>query len=524
MAYCPHCGSLTNDGAKFCGNCGGVLQASQPQAVQPVAQPQPQQQPQAQPQPQPVNQQPVQQAVPPVAEPVSQPVQNAPKTKNNGLCTAGFVLSLLGVFLFGITTLFGLIFSVIGLISVGKKKENGKGKAIAGIILSLFMVIVVVAGIIVLKTNNPVTDFIGRTFGIYPNYKAPDYEDFATKEGWIVVEDESYIVFDAEKNTVKYCMSYLETEDFYISGHYKMLTGKKAFKYLTEELGDSGITKDKLDELIGENEEYFEDSLIAITCDYEEYIYDGEVQDDFEPKTTHLYGFYTLIDKNEQVFDAIKIYNLGSGGTYTLIKENQFWDYRVDEPDPTDATEETSEPTDWTDPINETDFTDPEDETDYTDPEDETEPTENTASDYENIVGDSITGTVTLVPGAWAVWQEADGGLDGSILSRYQRMNIDTETIFNLTTFDIKVDPDSVSYTAESAKQNLESEGVMIKDYGETTIGGYKAYIVTGKYQDGMNLSVWFFADSNGYLHYISVEYYDSDYASYEMVRDTYTL
>ena len=25
-------------------------------------------------------------------------------------------------------------------------------------------------------------------------------------------------------------MSYLETEDFYISGHYMMLTGKKAFK------------------------------------------------------------------------------------------------------------------------------------------------------------------------------------------------------------------------------------------------------------------------------------------------------
>ena len=43
-------------------------------------------------------------------------------------------------------------------------------------------------------------------------------------------------------------------------------------------------------------------------------------------------------------------------------------------------------------------------------------------------------------------------------------------------------------------------------------------------YEDGMYLTVWYFVDEYTMLHYISVEYYDSDIASYEMVRDTYNL
>ena len=58
----------------------------------------------------------------------------------------------------------------------------------------------------------------------------------------------------------------------------------------------------------------------------------------------------------------------------------------------------------------------------------------------------------------------------------------------------------------------------------ESKIGGYKAYSVTGQYSDGMYLTLWYFVDNNNKLHYISVEYFDSDIASYEMVRDTYRL
>ena len=511
MAFCPNCGSPTNDGAKFCNNCGGALPITQPQAAQPATQPV---QPQQQPQPQPVQQQPViiqQPIVQPVIQPVVQPVQSAPKEKTNGFCSAGFVLSLLGVFLFGITTLFGLIFSIVGLISASKKKQKGKGKAIAGIILALLMVIVGVAVYFVLKTDNPISDFLGSNFGFNLNYEAPDYEDYTTKDGWVLIEDESYIEFNSKKNTLKYCKSYLEKEDFYASGHYEMFTGKKAFNYLTKSLGDSGLTKDELDDLIDDNDRYLEDSLIAITCDYEKYIFDGEVLDDFEPRTTHLYGFYTLIVQGENVFDAIEIYNLESGGSYTLIKESQFRYYVSDMPDTTDPTGEITETTDWTDPT---------DETGYTDPTDETEPTEITTSDDENIVGDSITGTVTLPQGKWAVWQEADGGLNDSIKSRYQRINMETQTIINLTVFDF----DSLAAIADSTKQSMESEGAVINIYGQDFIGGYPAYAIIGQYQDGMFLAVWMFTDNNNNFHYISVEYYENDYIAYEMVRDTYTL
>ena len=108
MAFCTNCGAQNDEGSKFCNSCGAPLQFGQP--VQPQAQPA---QPEYQ---QPVYQQPVYQ------QPQVQPVQplyvqpmasNEPSVKKNGFCTAGFVLSLLGIFLVGTTSLFGLIFSIV---------------------------------------------------------------------------------------------------------------------------------------------------------------------------------------------------------------------------------------------------------------------------------------------------------------------------------------------------------------------------------------------------------------------------
>ena len=541
MAFCPNCGSAVNDGAKFCGSCGGALPIASPQAAKPAPQP-------VQPQPQPVQQQPVSQPVyqqpvqiqqvqqQPVSQPVyqqpvviqsqpqpavivqpaAQPVKASPKEKTNGFCSAGFVLSLLGLFLFGITSLFGLLFSIIGLISAGKKKQKGKGKAIAGIIMALLMVILAAAAVIVLKTKNPISDFIGSAIGVDLNYKAPEYDDFTTNEGWVLVEDETYIEFDSKDKTVKYCMNFREKEDFYVSGHYEMYTGKKARKYLTETLGDSGITEEELDEIIDEYDNFFEDNLVAITCEYEKFVFDGKVRKDFEPRTNHLFGFYTLIHQDENVFDNMMIMNIETDEIYTLIKESQYRDYVVDIQEPSG---------DLTDEYDEYDDYDDYDEyNEYDDDSRDDELTDNTTSDDEDIVGDNITGTVTITQGNWEVWREADGGLNDSIRSRHQRINIDTETIINLTAFDFTIDPEMLADTAGSTRQNMESEGVEIIDYGETTMAGYRAYTITGQYQDGMYLTVWLFTDSNDYLHYISVEYYDYDYASYEMVRDTYTM
>ena len=149
MALCPNCGALNNDGSKFCTSCGGPLPVAQP-APQPAAQPAPQasveipnpqnqywQQP-AQPQAVPVQQPqavPIVPAQPVYAQPITQPVQNkANKPKSNGLCTAGLVLSIIGWFTLGLTSIFGFLFSLIGLIVVSKKREPGKGKAIGAIV------------------------------------------------------------------------------------------------------------------------------------------------------------------------------------------------------------------------------------------------------------------------------------------------------------------------------------------------------------------------------------------------------
>ena len=512
MSFCPNCGSPTNDGAKFCRNCGSVLPAVPVKAVQP----------------QPVYQQPVQMQPQPVViqQPVVQPApQNTvpptgtQKEKTNGLCSAGFVLSLLGLFLFGITSLFGLIFSVIGLISANKKKQKGKGKAIAGIIMATLMIIAGIAVFFILRTNNPVTEFIQTTFGINLNHTVPDYVDYTVNDGWVLAEDESYIEFDSKHNSVKYCVSYHDTGNYYINGRYEIYTGKKAADYLTVKLGDSGVSERDLDYITKDDFGLSEDNLLAITCHYDEYIIDGKTQDKFQSRTTHLYGFYTLIEQNGKVFDAIRVTNIETGKTYTLIRIDQYADYVIPEDTSIETIEETTE-------YDETGYSDPVDDEDYDNDGDEyDEPDENYDSYDGDILGDALTGTVLLTQGEWETWTEADeSALDDYISSRHQMINVDTETLINLTAFNITVAPDMPASLTEGTRDEMETEGITIIEYGETVIGGYKAYMVTGQYQDGMYLTVMYFTDDNGYLHFISVEYYPNDTASYEMVKDTYTL
>lgn len=180
--YCESCGSFIPDGQSFCSNCGSPAPQAAPQ---PVAQPAPQPvaQPAVQPVAQPVAQsipvaQPVAQSVP-VAQPVAQavpvaqsvPVQPvyqqpvytqpvytqpvmvaaAPVKRGNGAATAGLVFGILALVLswipgFNIFTtalfgLLGLIFSIVGLV---KKNAGGKGKAVAGLILTVLAVIVTI--------------------------------------------------------------------------------------------------------------------------------------------------------------------------------------------------------------------------------------------------------------------------------------------------------------------------------------------------------------------------------------------
>ena len=59
------------------------------------------------------------------------------------------IVSLVSILFVGTTALIGLILSIIGLISAGKKNEKGKGQAITGIIVSSVLIVALLFGAIV---------------------------------------------------------------------------------------------------------------------------------------------------------------------------------------------------------------------------------------------------------------------------------------------------------------------------------------------------------------------------------------
>lgn len=65
--------------------------------------------------------------------------------KSNGMATAGFVISLVSLICCGGSSFLGLIFSIVGLVNAKNCDGEGKGLAIAGIIISsLFIIIFII--------------------------------------------------------------------------------------------------------------------------------------------------------------------------------------------------------------------------------------------------------------------------------------------------------------------------------------------------------------------------------------------
>ena len=58
----------------------------------------------------------------------------------NGIAIAGFVCSIVGFFTCGVTSIVGLILSIIGLNKSKESDGNGKGMAVAGIVLSSIII------------------------------------------------------------------------------------------------------------------------------------------------------------------------------------------------------------------------------------------------------------------------------------------------------------------------------------------------------------------------------------------------
>lgn len=105
--FCPNCGKELEKDAKFCASCGTTIGDDNS----------------------------------------TTPVNNGNVTVNvqnnsNGMAVAGFVISLVSFFLCcGSFNWLSLIFSIIGLVQAKSKNGNGKGLAIAGIVISCLVMV-----------------------------------------------------------------------------------------------------------------------------------------------------------------------------------------------------------------------------------------------------------------------------------------------------------------------------------------------------------------------------------------------
>lgn len=159
MAFCLKCGASYEEGTRFCEHCGAPIGNAEPE-VRPE----------------------------PVADtygsmdyksedqsysrrdqsfgandysqynndPYSPMIDNGfkPKAATNGMCLAGFIVSLVNLILCGIVSPISLILSIIGLASASKNGQAGKGLAIAGIVISsIFVVIGIISIIIIIATG-----------------------------------------------------------------------------------------------------------------------------------------------------------------------------------------------------------------------------------------------------------------------------------------------------------------------------------------------------------------------------------
>lgn len=150
MRFCGNCGTRLEDGMRFCPNCGAPTPEDAARTTtQTTAQTDAQTQTSGafagtQTASGTAN---TAQSEPLHAEVVTQAPTPAPKT--NGFAIAGLVLGICSILFgwlccFNITSVLGIVFSIIGLCQTSGGKGNGKGLAVAGLVLSILSILLLV--------------------------------------------------------------------------------------------------------------------------------------------------------------------------------------------------------------------------------------------------------------------------------------------------------------------------------------------------------------------------------------------
>lgn len=498
MPVCPNCGAYTN-GAKFCESCGAPLPVEQPQPAQPVqAQPvQPVQPQPAQPIPvQPVYSQPVQsmyqQPVP--VQPVyqqpqyaqsgqgyqpmgsyNQPVQ---KKSTNGACIAGFILGLVGLFTFGLTSLVGVIVSTIGVIIAFAKKQKGKVLGIIGLVLSLALCI---GWFLFIANADKISAYMdangeGSSFEEWLFDDSYDGKvEIISETDWIRKDNGSYLVFGAD-DQFTYYTDYRVLTDNYSTGTYEILFGYEAMDVIETRYSQYGITSDDICDDIDNNRSVNDVAKFMILVLHNDGLWiNGE--NTIEVKWDSVYMGYYDADRN-----VMNLTYLEDNKDCTFISFANFDESSIVMPD-----------------LN---------------------PTETNAFG-EDYWGNNQVGAVKLYQGEWNEVDEQDE-MGYSYLEKLQNYNPDNETRIQLSVISGQYDPSLAEEMAEEFQYTMEEYDCYVSEVEEINLGGYTAYEVSAQYEDGKYFTAWYFVDENLAMHYITAQYYDSDIEAYVLVRDTY--
>lgn len=130
--FCKNCGAKIEDNSKFCASCGSEIILETPiENNTPTQEQETIQNPN----------------VESTNNTQAENIENsAPRKKFSGKGIAGFVLSLVGLFIFGIPCgILGVVFSSIAMKETKTKNLRGKGLAIAGLVISIIDIVLTLA-------------------------------------------------------------------------------------------------------------------------------------------------------------------------------------------------------------------------------------------------------------------------------------------------------------------------------------------------------------------------------------------
>ena len=494
MSVCPNCGASGNNG-KFCESCGSPLPVEQLVPAPAPGQAGNQPAPGAQPIPvQPLYQQPPQTDYQPVpVQPYyrqpgyGQPVQGyqpqpsynpAPKKSTNGACIAGFILGLVGIFTFGIPSFIGFIVSTIGVIIAFVKKQKGKVLGIIGMILSLLMTV----GVIIFFANaDKISEFFSNANGAGYSFEEWLFDvsydgkiEMISETEWIEKNSGSCLVFEAD-DKFKYYWDYRDLNNYYYTGTYEIYFGYEAMDVLENKYPQYGYTGSQICDDIEEERGLAGVKQFMIMIIHNDGCWiDGENTMDL--KWDNVYkGYY------DDVRNVMDLTYLEKNTDYTFISRDDFNPSSIVMPDLT--------------------------------------PTE---SINEDLWGNELVGTVELYQGEWEDYYEYDE-MEDHYREKIQKRNVDTDTVIQLTLVSGQFNPVLAEDYANEFKTTMEERGNTVSEVEETTLGGYTAYKVSAQYESGQYITAWFFIDGEHKYHYVTITYYDTDIASYEMVKNTYT-